>query len=59
MYGDYSLGSRRRLTIANTWIHVGPILKRPVRIQDGNVLISEEPGARIEWNEELSARIVR
>ena len=27
--------------------------------QDGNVLISEEPGAGIEWNEELIARIVR
>ncbi|GAC1355974.1 MAG: enolase C-terminal domain-like protein [Vulcanimicrobiaceae bacterium] len=37
--------------------HVGPILMRPVEIQHGMALTSQLPGAGIEWNEGLIARL--
>jgi mandelate racemase len=37
--------------------HVGPILKRPVHQRDGNIVISEQSGAGIEWDEDIIRRI--
>lgn len=39
--------------------HAGPILKQPVRVQNGHVLISEQPGSGIEWDEPVIERLTR
>lgn len=33
-----------------------PILRRPLRIDDGNAVLSDEPGVGLEWDEEKVAR---
>ena len=37
--------------------HAGPILTEPIRIQDGQALPPDRPGAGLEWNEELIGRL--
>ncbi|MBC5811212.1 MAG: mandelate racemase [Candidatus Eremiobacteraeota bacterium] len=32
--------------------HAGPILQQPVRIENGNAIIADAPGAGIAWNED-------
>jgi len=36
---------------------VGPILREPVRVEDGHVVLSDRPGAGVEWDEEAIARV--
>jgi mandelate racemase len=36
--------------------HASPILKEPVRIEDGNALVPEGPGIGLEWDEEAIGR---
>jgi mandelate racemase len=36
--------------------HAGPILAEPVRIKDGQALISDRPGSGIEWDEQAVQR---
>jgi mandelate racemase len=41
------------------WLdHAGPILKEPVRIEQGNAIIPDRPGAGIEWNEAVIQRFI-
>jgi mandelate racemase len=38
--------------------HAAPVLTEPVRVRDGNVLISERPGSGIEWDEAVIRRLL-
>ncbi|MCG8417950.1 MAG: mandelate racemase [Proteobacteria bacterium] len=37
--------------------HVGPILKRPIPVEDGRALIPDCPGVGLEWDEEAVSRL--
>jgi mandelate racemase len=37
--------------------HAAPVLAEPVRIRDGHVLISEQPGSGIDWDEAVLSRL--
>jgi mandelate racemase len=37
--------------------HAGPVLAEPVRVRDGHVLISEQPGSGIDWDEAVLSRL--
>jgi mandelate racemase len=39
--------------------HAGPILAEPVRLQSGCVVISEQPGSGITWDEAAIKRLIR
>lgn len=39
--------------------HAGPILAEPVQLQDGCVVISEQPGSGITWDEAAIQRLIR
>jgi mandelate racemase len=38
--------------------HVGPILREPVRVVEGEALVSDRPGAGIEWDEAVIRRVL-
>ena len=38
--------------------HAGPILEKPIRIEEGHVLIPDEPGIGIEWDERAVDRFL-
>jgi len=48
------------VTPAGLWLeyldHAGPLLTNPVRIRDGQAVISDRPGNGLEWNEEAVKR---
>jgi mandelate racemase len=37
--------------------HAGPVLTEPVRVRDGHVLISEQPGSGVDWDEAVLSRL--
>jgi mandelate racemase len=38
--------------------HVGPILQDPPRVEDGEAVVSERPGAGVEWDEAALRRVL-
>ncbi|MFN2460536.1 MAG: enolase C-terminal domain-like protein [Candidatus Velthaea sp.] len=36
--------------------HAGPVLMQPVQVKDGHVLLGDEPGTGIAWNEDVIRR---
>lgn len=37
--------------------HAGPVLAEPVRVQDGRVRVSEQPGSGVDWDEAVLRRM--
>ena len=38
--------------------HAGPILKEPIKIEDGHALVPERPGIGLEWDEDAVGRFL-
>ncbi|MBO0821567.1 MAG: hypothetical protein J2P26_12045 [Nocardiopsaceae bacterium] len=56
-YSSHLLGVTPTAAYLEYLDHAGPVLAQPVRVQAGQILISDRPGSGIEWDETAIRRL--